>query len=168
MMNFSKSELNKILSALELFPDSTKSISALKNRIKNAGSPKRIKPSSGKGKGRQFQQWICGEISDMTGVPYDQSDDQCLIHSREMGQRGTDVVLRGGALYRFPFSIEAKRVENIQLDKAILQAQANESAGTHWLVVNRKSKFPFPIVIMSWKAFRWLYEISGLRQRMND
>ena len=62
-------------------------------KLKNA--QKTIKVSSRKGKGRGLQYWVCERIAGMFGINFVQSDDTCLVHSREMGQHGTDIVLRG-------------------------------------------------------------------------
>ena len=117
----------------------------------------KIKVSSAKGKGRELQKWVCGRIASILNLPYDQQDDNCLIHSREMGQRGTDVVLRGEALKRFPFSIECKSGQNISLIPAIKQAKDNQAAGTEWMVVIRTKALPETIVCMGWKTLEKLY-----------
>jgi len=127
-----------------------------------AGSPlhkkilqakKRIKVSSAKGKGRNLQYWICEQISKFTGIPYKQSDDQCLIHSREMGQHGQDIILRGDALKLFPYSVESKSSEQLDLVGTIEQAKANTYAGTNWLIVHKRKALAEPIVIMEWETF---------------
>lgn len=120
-------------------------------------SLKRITVKSAKAKGRGLQQWLCGEISRLTGLPYDQKDDQCLIHSREMGQGGKDVILRGEALKRFPYSPECKATETLKLMETIIQAKENQSPGTAWLIVHRKKGMQQPIVILDWEVF---YELQ--------
>lgn len=114
---------------------------------------KRIKVSSAKGKGRNLQYWICEQISKFTGIPYKQSDDQCLIHSREMGQHGQDIILRGDALKLFPYSVESKSSEQFDLVGTIEQARANTYAGTNWLIVHKRKALAKPIVIMEWETF---------------
>ena len=81
---------------------------------------KKIKVSSAKGKGRNLQQFVCERISTILSIPFVNKDDFCDIHSREMGQSGVDVVLRGEALKKFPFSIECKSAENISLRSFIV------------------------------------------------
>lgn len=114
---------------------------------------KKIKTSSAKSKGRELQQWICKRIAVITGLTYDQQDDQCPIHSREMGQSGVDVILREPALSLFPFSIECKRTEKPNVLEAMRQAITNQTDKTDWLVVFRTSDMKEPAVVMTWKAF---------------
>lgn len=118
---------------------------------------KRIKPRSAKNKGAALQKFVCQELSEMLSLPYNQGDDECLIHSREMGQPGTDVVLRGEARKRFPYSVECKNTESLSLTDTILQAEANRAEGTEWLIVHKRKALSEPVVILSWSAFRALF-----------
>ena len=111
-----------------------------------------IKVSSRKAKGRKFQQWVCKKIADIFDIIYDQSDDQCLIHSREMGQSGTDVIIRGELYNKFKYDIECKAVERFNLYEAIEQAKNNTEPNRNWLVVHKK-KYNNPIVIMDFETF---------------
>ena len=119
---------------------------------------KRITISSAKDKGRNLQQWVCRRISQLIGVEYNQSDDNCLIHSREMGQAGTDIILRGFAGKEFPFAIECKSSEGMSLQAFIIQAQANrKDADIDWMVVYKCKAFTSPVVIIDWEAFEHLF-----------
>lgn len=120
------------------------------------GSKKRITVSSAKGKGRGLQMWVCQHISQMIGIPFDNQDDQCLIHCREMGQHGTDIILRGKAQKLFPFSIECKSSESININSAIEQAKSNKADGTDWMVVFKKKSLPEPVVMINWSTFEKL------------
>lgn len=126
----------------------------LLKQCERAGKP--IKTSSAKSKGRDLQQWVCREISEMVSIPYNQGDDDCLIHSREMGQSGTDIVLRGKAKERFKYSVECKNTESLSLYQAIEQCIANTLPGQDWLIVHKK-KGSEPIVVLDWEAFRRLW-----------
>ena len=130
---------------------------ALRKRL--VRSLTKIKPSSGKAKGRDLQMWVCGKIAEIAGVCFDQHDDQCLIHSREMGQPGRDIVLRGAALQKFPFSVECKNSEGLSVTEALQQAQSNCAPGTAALVVHKRKSLKQPIVIMEWDTFERL--VSG-------
>lgn len=114
---------------------------------------KRISVSSAKQKGKNLQFFVCDRISRITGVPYDQGDDHCLIHSREMGQAGTDIVLRGDAYAMFRFDVECKSTESLALMATVEQARANTTAGRNWLIVHKNKRLPQPIVILEWDAF---------------
>lgn len=131
-----------------------KEYKSLANKIRN--SNKRITVSSAKGKGRGLQQWVCSRISGIIGEEYKQSDDSCLIHSREMGQAGVDIILRGDALKKFPFSIECKSTESINVRQFIDQAKSNQREGTDWMVVCRTKSIPETIVMISWDVFEKL------------
>ena len=117
---------------------------------------KKITVASAKAKGRNLQQWVCKRISEITGIPYVQGDDSCEIHSREMGQAGTDVVLRGKALQQFPFSVECKASENLNLKETVEQVKANLYKDTDWIIVHNKKAIPDTLVIMAWETFEKL------------
>lgn len=136
---------------IKLLPASSK----LRAKLERAG--KRIKVQSAKGKGMNFQREICQKIADLIGIPYLRGDDESLIESRSSGVNGTDIILRGEAKKRFPFSIEAKNSESLSLVDAVQQAQANQAEDTMWLVVHRRKVLPMDIVIMAWESFEELY-----------
>ena len=52
-----------------------------------------------------------------------------------MGQSVVDITLRDEALQKFPFSIECKSTESINLRDFIQQAKSNQKEGTDWMVV---------------------------------
>ena len=115
---------------------------------------KTIKVSSRKGKGRGLQYWVCERIAGMFGINFVQSDDTCLIHSREMGQHGTDIVLRGEVAKKFPFDIECKACESLSIPQWVRQAKTNKKDGRDWLVVFKKQTMGSePFVIMEWDTF---------------
>lgn len=116
---------------------------------------KTIKVSSRKGKGRGLQYWVCERIGKMFGIEFVQSDDNCLIHSREMGQHGTDIVLRGEVYKKFPFDIECKSCESLSIPDWIRQAKENnKKEDRDWLVVFKKHTLGSePFVIMGWECF---------------
>lgn len=128
----------------------------LLKKVKRAG--KQIAIQSGKGKGRNLQQKVCRDISEAIGIPYDQQDDECLIHSREMGQSGVDVILRGEAKKLFPFSIECKSAEQFSLNVAREQAQANQAKETDWMMVHKRKAWGSPVVILDWNVFIGMYK----------
>ena len=117
-----------------------------------------IKIRSAKNKGMRLQKWVCSKISKLIGIGYNQQDDLCLIHSRESGLSGVDIILRGNALKTFPYSIECKSSEQLNLLKTIQQAKSNRIEGTDWLIVYKRKAFKKPIVIMDWYTFEKLIE----------
>ncbi len=137
--------------------DKSKKAETLLKRLKKA--EKKIKPSSAKSKGRGLQYFVCEEISELLDIPYSQSDDNCLIHSREMGLNGVDVILRGEAREMFPFSIECKACETLAIPQWVEQARANTAEGTDWLLIFRKQSLgATPFITMDWKTFKNIYK----------
>jgi hypothetical protein len=128
-----------------------------KIRAKLLKADQRIKTSSAKAKGRNLQYWVCERIASLLGLEFNQSDDQCLIHSREMGQSGKDIIIRGDAYKRFPYSIEAKNSESLQLPTVIAQVQANTTEKEDWIIVHKRKTIKDPIAIMDWMTFEKLY-----------
>jgi hypothetical protein len=108
-----------------------------------------IKISSRKQKGRVLQQWVAKKISDITGIGYGKDKD---IESRPMAQAGTDVILRGDAQDLFPYAVECKNVENLNLWEAVKQAKANQKEDTNWLLVVKRNKEK-PIAIVDADVF---------------
>lgn len=163
----SDKEINKIKESLDFHVNfggrKDTERSSLVKKLEN--SQKTIKVSSRKGKGRSLQQWVCKRISKLLDIPYEQSDDNCLIHSREMGQNGVDVVLRGVAQLRFPFAIETKSVENLSLNAAIRQARNNQKPGIEWMVVFRNKVLKTPVVAMDWDVFERYYAYVLLEEK---
>jgi len=117
----------------------------------------RLKPQSCKAKGRRLQQWLCEQLSRISGIPWGPEDDK-LIQSRPMAQRGVDAVLRGEAAVWFPFSFECKSGESFQLVASIEQARENAKIGRPWVIVHRRQAFAEPMVMMDWSTFENLLD----------
>lgn len=112
-----------------------------------------MKPRSAKNKGKNFQNEIAKDISNLLNIPWGRDE---LISSREMGQQGTDIRLLGEAKERFPYSVECKCCEKWNLGEWIEQSRRNCAPGTSWLVVMRKNRFK-PVVVMEWETFLKLH-----------
>lgn len=88
--------------------------------------------ASAKNKGRRLQkeivQKILNQFPDLT---------ERDISSRSMGASGEDVLLSAAAIKKFPFSVEAKNQESLQIWKALLQAEENANNLTPLLVFSR-------------------------------
>lgn len=120
---------------------------------------KKIKVSSAKGKGRNLQYWVCERIGKIFNVEFNQSDDNCLIQSRPMGQHSVDIILRGELRKKFPFSIECKAQENLNLPEWIRQAKENELPETHWMLIFKKQTIDSkPIVCLDFSTFLEFYK----------
>ena len=89
---------------------------------------------SGKAKGRRLQQWVMNQILDrFTGL----SDDD--VTSRSMGCGGEDVLLSPKARAKFPFSVECKNTERLNLYKAYDQCIDNSKELHEPLLIVKKN-----------------------------
>lgn len=155
---FKSDEAEYVINLLE--GESSSIAKRIISKIKNA--QKKIKISSAKGKGRGLQYWVCERIATMFGIKFNQQDDSCPIHSREMGLNGVDVILRGEIAQKFPYAIECKCCETLSLPQWIRQARQNAKGGKQYLLVVKKKSIGDPIVIMDWDTFA-----SEVQDRIN-
>lgn len=144
--------LNYVLNEIPVNKKESYLIRGMLSKLKNSKKPP-IKVSSRKAKGRDFQYWVCNKIASVFGIEFNQKDDNCLIHSREMGQSGLDIVLRGDIKKNFPFSIECKNQENLSIKDWIRQAKNNEQANTSWMLIFKNKEFKEPIVCLEFETF---------------
>ena len=120
---------------------------------------KTITVSSRKGKGRGLQYWVCDKIGKMFGIEFVQADDNCLVQSRPMGQHSVDIILRGELKKKFPFSIECKAQETLNITEWIRQARENELPDTSWMLIFKKRTLGSkPIVCLDFETFLQYYK----------
>ena len=103
-----------------------------------------MKTSSAKAKGRNLQKWVRQKLIEMLDVhPED-------IESRSMGAGGEDLIMARDARKKFPFSIECKNVERLNVWEAYEQCCAN--AGDHQpaLFMKKNRKKPLVVVDAEW------------------
>ena len=104
-----------------------------------------MKPQSAKAKGRKLQQWVRDKLIEEFDIhPED-------IKSTSMGAGGEDVTMARAARQKFPFSIECKSVERLNVWDAYEQACAN-AGGYEPLVVMKKNRKK-PLVVMDAECF---------------
>ena len=127
-----------------------------KVRKKLERANKQITVRSAKQKGQSFQKWLAQEISDIIDEEFGM-DDEAPVSSRPGGQHGVDIILRGAAKEKFPFAVEAKNQETLDLVGTINQAEANTPEGQDWLIVHKRKRINNPITIMKWEVFKSLY-----------
>lgn len=163
-LRFNKEEKDFLIKCLNKYNPDLKQVKLLVKRIER--SMKSIKPSSAKGKGRDFQYWVCQRIAEMYGVPFIQSDDNCLIHSREMGLNNVDVILRDWLYKNFTFDIECKAQENLSIPDWIEQAKSNKKLDRDWLLVVKKQSIGEPFVVMSWDCFERIWKDTNRFQSL--
>lgn len=105
-----------------------------------------MKPQSAKGKGRRLQQWIRDLILEsFTDL---EPDD---VRSTSMGAGGEDILLSPAARRHFPYSVEAKNVEKLNVWGAYEQAASN--CGDHEPLLIMKKNHKKPLVVLDAEAF---------------
>ena len=78
-----------------------------------------MKTSSAKAKGRKLQQWFANLLIESLGL--DQED----IESRPMGSQGEDIILGKQSRQIFPYSVECKNQEKLNIWSSLEQAETN-------------------------------------------
>ena len=110
-----------------------------------------MKPASIKNKGRLLQKWVVYQILSRFSALTE--DD---VTSRSMGAGGEDVLLSPKARSKFPFSIECKNTQRINLYKFYEQAVQN-SKDSHepLLIVKSNGRKPLAVVDCEWFIRKW-------------
>ena len=99
-----------------------------------------MKPQSAKAKGRRLQQQFRDLLIEELGIhPED-------IESRSMGAGGEDLIMARAAREKFPYSIECKNVEKLNVWEAYKQAEEN-SKDYEPVVVMKKNNHKTLVVI---------------------
>ena len=99
-----------------------------------------MKPQSAKAKGRRLQQQFRDLLIEELGIhPED-------IESRSMGAGGEDLIMARAARQKFPYSIECKNVEKLNVWEAYKQAEEN-SKDYEPVVVMKKNNHKTLVVI---------------------
>ncbi len=99
-----------------------------------------MKTQSAKAKGRKLQQWVRDQIIEQLEVhPED-------IESRSMGAGGEDLIMARAARERFPFSVECKNVEKLNVWEAYEQAKSNSKDHEPIVVMKKNQKKPLVVV----------------------
>jgi len=99
-----------------------------------------MKTQSAKAKGRRLQQWVRDQLIESLDVhPED-------VESRSMGAQGEDVMLARAAREKFPFSIECKNVEKLNVWDAYDQAKVNSGDYEPIVVMKKNGKKPLVVI----------------------
>jgi|TARA_R110000824_G_scaffold84786_3_gene211218 hypothetical protein len=99
-----------------------------------------MKTQSAKAKGRKLQQWVRDKLIDLLSI---HEED---IESRSMGASGEDLIMAQSARQKFPFSIECKNQERLNIWTSYKQAQENCGKYEPILFVKRNNHKPLVIV----------------------
>ena len=104
-----------------------------------------MKTQSAKAKGRRLQQWVRDLLIEKLDVhPED-------IESRSMDAGGEDLIMARAAREKFPFSIECKNVEKLNVWEAYKQAK--ENAGKYVPIVVMKRNQEKPLIVIDAEEF---------------
>jgi len=104
-----------------------------------------MKPQSCKAKGRNLQKWVREQLIEQLDIhPED-------IESRSMGASGEDLIMARAARQKFPFSVECKNAERLNVWEAYEQASAN--CGTYEPIVVMKKNHKKPLVVIDAETF---------------
>mgnify|MGYP003651573497 FL=1 len=95
---------------------------------------------SAKAKGRRLQQWIRDKLVESLEVDVED------VRSVSMGAGGEDILLSKAARDKFPFSIEAKNQERVNLWKSWEQANKNKGIYSPMLVIKRNGQTPLVVL----------------------
>ena len=99
-----------------------------------------MKPQSAKAKGRKLQQWVRDQLIEHRDIhPED-------IESRSMGAGGEDLIMARAARERFPFSVECKNVEKLNVWEAYEQAKSNSNDYEPIVIMKKNQKKPLVVV----------------------
>jgi len=94
-----------------------------------------------KEKGRRLQQWVCNQL--LLLLPGVKPDD---VVSRPMGSNGEDVMLSPYARKLFPYSVECKNQEKINLWSAWSQTTNNSNEHEPLLIVGKNRHRPLAVI----------------------
>ena len=113
-----------------------------------------MKPQSAKAKGRRLQQQFRELLIEELGIhPED-------IESRSMGAGGEDLIMARAAREKFPYSIECKNVEKLNVWEAYKQAEEN-SIDYEPVVVMKKNNHN-TLVVLDAEHFVKIHKDSNL------
>ena len=100
----------------------------------------KVKTQSAKAKGRRFQQWVRDKLIEVLDIhPED-------IESRSMGAGGEDLIMARAARESFPYSIECKNQESLNVWKSYEQAQSNSGDYEPVVFIKRNNQKPLVVV----------------------
>ena len=109
-----------------------------------------MKTQSAKAKGRRLQQWFRDLLIEKLNIhPED-------IESRSMGAGGEDLIMARAAREKFPYSVECKNQEKINLWESYNQAQQN-SKNHEPVVILKRNNFK-PLILVDAEYFVKLHQ----------
>ena len=110
-----------------------------------------MKTSSAKAKGRRLQQWVCTKLVELLSV------DGADLESRPMGSSGEDIIMGVQTRKIFPYSVECKNQEAVNVWKAYEQSSSNTSQNAEPLVIIKRNKSK-PLAVVDAEYFIKLHK----------
>ena len=104
-----------------------------------------MKVQSAKAKGRNLQKWTRERLIEELEIHVED------IESRSMGASGEDLIMARAARKKFPYSIECKNQERVNVWESYKQALAN--CGKYEAIVVIKKNHHKPLVVIDAEAF---------------
>ena len=99
-----------------------------------------MKTSSAKAKGRKLQQWFRDCLIDVLEI---HEED---IESRSMGAGGEDLIMARAAREKFPYTVDCKNQEKINIWESYKQADSNSKVYEPVVVLKRNKHKPLVLV----------------------
>ena len=96
--------------------------------------------SSKKAKGRRLQKWVREVLIEKLKI---HEED---IESRSMGAGGEDLIMARAAREKFPYSIECKNQETLNVWKSYEQAESNSGDYEPVVFIKRNNQKPLVVV----------------------
>ena len=99
-----------------------------------------MKTSSAKAKGRNLQKWVVSKL-----IEHLQLDEEDL-ESRPMGSSGEDIIMGKLSRQKFPYSVECKNQEKVNVWEAYSQAEQNCKGYEPVVVIKRNRQKPLVLI----------------------
>ena len=99
-----------------------------------------MKTQSKKSKGRRLQNWVREQLIEKLNI---HKED---IESRSMGAGGEDLIMARAARKKFPYSIECKNQEKLNIWEAYNQACDNAGHYEPIVVIKRNNQKPLVLI----------------------
>lgn len=99
-----------------------------------------MKTASAKNKGRRLQQWVVSKLIEILGFTKGEAI------SRPMGSSGEDIIMPPYPSRGFPYSIECKNQERVNIWEAYKQAEYNSGKFEPIVVIKKNNKKPLILV----------------------
>lgn len=99
-----------------------------------------MKTSSAKAKGRNLQKWVVSKL-----IEHLQLDEEDL-ESRPMGSSGEDIIMGKQTRQIFPYSVECKNQEKVNVWSSYEQAESNCKGYEPLVVIKKNGKKPLAVI----------------------